>query len=122
VRFLGYLPEDELEQVLVATDVALCPFRVMSASGALATWISAGRPIVTSDLAPFRELDALAPGALVPFAPYEPEPLAMRIREALELSPAGPHPPVVSLARRLATPRIMDRYLGLYRAAAQDRA
>jgi hypothetical protein len=77
---------------------------------------------VTSDLAPFRELDALAPGALHPFAPYEPEPLAMRIREALELSPAGPHPPVVSLARRLATPRIMDRYLGLYRATAQDRA
>ncbi len=76
VRFLGYLPEGELEQVLVATDVALCPFRVMSASGALATWISAGRPIVTSDLAPFRELDALAPGALQPFAPYEPEPLA----------------------------------------------
>jgi glycosyltransferase involved in cell wall biosynthesis len=119
VRFLGYLPEDELEEVLVATDVALCPFRAMSASGALATWISAGRPIVASDLAPIRELEALAPGALQAFAPYEPEPLAERIREALELSPAGQHAPVVALARRLATPRIMERYLGLYRAAAQ---
>jgi glycosyltransferase involved in cell wall biosynthesis len=119
VRFLGYLPDDQLEDVLVATDVALCPFRVMSASGALATWISAGRPIVASDLAPIRELDALAPGALHAFAPYEPEALAARIREALDLAPAGPHPPVVALARRLATPRIMDRYLGLYRAAVQ---
>ena len=74
VRFLGYLPEAELEQVLVATDVALCPFRTMSASGALATWISAGRPIVTSDLAPIRELMALAPGALHPFAPVRGRP------------------------------------------------
>ena len=39
--------EEVLEQVLVATDVALCPYRSMSASGALATLISAGRPIVT---------------------------------------------------------------------------
>ena len=64
VRFMGYVPDDELETVLAATDVALCPFREMSASGALATWISAGRPIVTSDLPPIRELDALAPGAV----------------------------------------------------------
>ncbi len=76
VRFLGYLPEAELEQVLVATDVALCPFRFMSASGALATWISAARPIVASDLAPVRELDALSPGALRRFAPYAPAALA----------------------------------------------
>ena len=76
MRFLGYLPEDELEQVLVATDVALCPFRLMSASGALATWISAGRPIVASDLAPIRELDALAPGLMRRFSPYEAPALA----------------------------------------------
>jgi glycosyltransferase involved in cell wall biosynthesis len=118
VRFLGYLPEAELEQVLVATDVGLCPFRIMSASGALATWISAGRPIVTSDLPPFRELIELAPGALHPFAPYEPEPFAASIRGALELATPLPHPPVVELARRLATPRIVERYVGLYRAAA----
>jgi glycosyltransferase involved in cell wall biosynthesis len=118
VRFLGYLPEADLEQVLVSTDVALCPFRIMSASGALATWISAGRPIVTSDLGPFRELMALAPGALHPFAPYEAGALASCIGETLELATDEPHPPVAALARRLATPRIMDRYLGLYRAAA----
>ena len=73
VRFLGYLPEDELESVLAATDVALCPFERMSASGALATWFSAGRPIVASDLAPFRELKAMQPGALHIFRPYEAE-------------------------------------------------
>lgn len=122
VRFLGYLPEDELEQVLAATDVALCPFRAMSASGALATWISAGRPIVVSDLAPFRELGALAPGALHAFTPYAPGPLATCIRSTLELAAGstieGHDPRVDALARRLATPHIVDRYLGLYLAAA----
>lgn len=122
VRFLGYLPEDELEQVLAATDVALCPFRMMSASGALATWISAGRPIVTSDLAPFRELDALAPGALHHFRPYAPSAFAASISATLELATESRDPRVEALARRLRTPRIMDRYIGLYRAAASQRA
>ena len=121
VRFLGYLPEAELEQVLVATDAALCPFLAMSASGALATWISAGRPIVASDLAPFRELEALAPGALHRFAPYEPGPLAACIRETLAAATEGRHPAVEALALRLATPRILERYVGLYRAAAGGR-
>lgn len=115
VRFLGYLPEAELEQVLVATDVALCPFRFMSASGALATWISAGRPIVASDLAPVRELDALAPGALSRFSPYQAAPLAAAMRTALAGATGGPDPRVEALAAQLATPRIMQRYVELYR-------
>jgi glycosyltransferase involved in cell wall biosynthesis len=122
VRFLGYLPEDELEQVLVATDVALCPFRFMSASGALATWISSGRPIVASDLAPIRELDDLAPGALRRFARYEPEPLAAAIRGALGEATDEADPRVRALAATLATPRIVERYLELYREAAGRRA
>ncbi len=118
VRFLGYLPEDELEQVLVATDVGLCPFRFMSASGALATWISAARPIVASDLAPVRELDALSPGALRRFTPYEPEPLAAAIREVLGEATGAPDPRVQALAAQLSTPRSVDRYVELYRTAA----
>jgi glycosyltransferase involved in cell wall biosynthesis len=118
VRFMGYLPEEELELVLAATDVALCPFERMSASGALATWISSGRPIVTSDLAPFRELRSLQPGALHLFRPYQPGPLARCIESTLVAATSDPDPDVVALARRLATPRIVDRYIGLYRAAA----
>jgi hypothetical protein len=121
VRFLGYVPEDELEAVLVATDVALCPFRAMSASGALATWISVGRPIVTSDLAPFAELGTLAPGALHPFSPYDAAALATTISETLAQASDGPDAAVQALARRLAVPRVLDRYVGLYRAAAARR-
>lgn len=118
VRFMGYLPEDELEAVLAATDVALCPFERMSASGALATWFSAGRPVVASDLAPFRELRAMQPDALHIFRPYEAGALASCINSTLDVATDARDPGVESLARRLATPRIVDRYIGLYRAAA----
>jgi glycosyltransferase involved in cell wall biosynthesis len=118
VRFMGYVPDDQLELVLAATDVALCPFERMAASGALATWISAGRPIVASDLGPFRELVAMQPGALRLFRPFEAAALAGRIRATLEIATEDADPAVSALARRLATPRIVDRHLGLYRAAA----
>jgi glycosyltransferase involved in cell wall biosynthesis len=118
VRFMGYLPEEQLECVLAATDVALCPFERMSASGALATWISSGRPIVTSDLAPFRELRALQRGALHLFRPYQADALAACIESTLSLATNERDADVEALAARLATPRIVDRYLGLYRAAA----
>ncbi len=118
VRFMGYVPDDELERVLAATDVALCPFERMSASGALATWLSAGRPIVASDLAPFRELETMQPGALHLFQPYEASALARCISATLDVSTNETDAKVRALARRLATPRIVDRYLGLYRAAA----
>lgn len=118
VRFLGYVDEPTLERVLAATDVGLCPFRDMSASGALATWISTGRPILASDLPPIRELEALSPGSLRRFSPYEPEALAAALRELLD----GPLPlvdeRVVRLGEQLATPRIVERYARIYREVA----
>ena len=117
-RFMGFVPEEELERVLAATDVALAPYRSMSASGALATLISAGRPIVTSDLPQFRELGSLEPGAFHSFTPYRSEPLAGAIVSALDVATDEPDPHVEALARRLSTSRVVDRYVGLYRAAA----
>jgi glycosyltransferase involved in cell wall biosynthesis len=118
VRWLGYVDEPTLDLVLAASDVGLCPFREMAASGALATWVSAGRSVVATDLPAIRELDALVPGALRTFAPYEPTPLACAIRGVLEHSRQAPDPLVAALAAELATPRIAERYARLYRAAA----
>jgi glycosyltransferase involved in cell wall biosynthesis len=118
VRFMGFVAEDVLEQVLAATDVALAPYRSMSASGALATLISAGRPIVTSDLAQFVELEAMAPGAFHVFSPYRADALAGAIHRALEVATGQPDPHVQALATELSTERIVDRYAVLYRAAA----
>jgi glycosyltransferase involved in cell wall biosynthesis len=122
VRFLGYVPEEHLELVLAATDVAVCPFRDLSASGALATWISAARPIVTSDLPAFRELNSLVPGALRIFAPYDAPTLAGALRSALDETGTEVEPAVDGLRRALAMPRIVERYLDVYRAAIGPRS
>lgn len=50
VRITGYLSEAELNTYLAATDVAICPFQDVSASGSVSTWLSAQKPIVTFDL------------------------------------------------------------------------
>lgn len=54
VRITGYLSDDALDVYLSATDVALCPFREVSASGSVATWFAAGKPVVATDLPLFR--------------------------------------------------------------------
>jgi glycosyltransferase involved in cell wall biosynthesis len=121
VRFMGFVSEEVLEQVLAATDVALCPYRSMSASGALATLISAGRPLVTSDLPQLREMEAMVPGAFHIFSPYRAEALAPAIATALDEASDRPDARVQALADRLSTSNIVDRYLELYRAAAVSR-
>ena len=60
----------------------------------------------------------MQPGALHIFRPYEAGPLASCISSTLDTSTNDRDPDVEALARRLATPRIVDRYLGLYRSAA----
>jgi glycosyltransferase involved in cell wall biosynthesis len=117
VRFTGYVPDAQLTTILAATDVALCPFREMSASGSVSTWISTGRPIVTSGLPQFREYDALSPGAMRIVEPLTPEALAERIRQTLAEAPLV-DPAVQRLAGLLAAPRTLARYLDVYRSAA----
>jgi glycosyltransferase involved in cell wall biosynthesis len=119
VRFTGYVPDQELSAMLAATDVAVCPYRDMSASGALATWISTGRPIVASDLPQMRELNELSPGALRTFSPLEPAPLAEALEAALDPSPPEVDPAVDRLRQRLEIPRIVERYLDVYRTSAR---
>jgi glycosyltransferase involved in cell wall biosynthesis len=121
VCFAGFVPDAELPLYLAATDVALCPFSDMSASGAVSTWISAGRPIVTSDLPAFREYAALEPDALRIVEGPGPDALAARIAETLETRSSGAgvaaDQAVQRLAERLATPRIVERYVEAYARA-----
>jgi glycosyltransferase involved in cell wall biosynthesis len=123
VRFLGHVPEEALAEVLAATDVSVSPFRDMSASGAVSTWISAERPIVASDLPAFREYETLVPGSIRIFAPLTADALASAVDAALEDAAAHgrdqPDPRVAELHRLLATPRIVERYESLYRDAVR---
>ena len=117
VIITGYVAAERLEQALAATHVALCPFRDMSASGSLSTWISTGRPIVTSDLPQFREYDAIEPGALRIFQPLRAETLADAVKAVLEEGPPLRDPRVAALAERLSTPRVVEMYVEAYRAS-----
>jgi glycosyltransferase involved in cell wall biosynthesis len=121
VRFLGYVADAELDRVLAATDVAVCPFRDFAASGSLSAWISTGVPIVASDLPAIREYDAISPGAIRRFSPYTGEALAREVAAVLaglEGRPSRPDPAVERLRERLALPVVMERLLEVYRAAA----
>jgi glycosyltransferase involved in cell wall biosynthesis len=117
MHITGYVSDDLLDAALAATDVAICPFSDLSASGSLSTWISTGRPIVVSDLPQFREYDAMVPGALRIFRPLTPEAFAHTVAATLAEGPPEQDRPVVSLRDLLLTPRTVERYLAVYRAA-----
>jgi glycosyltransferase involved in cell wall biosynthesis len=122
VHITGYVADDLLDAALAATDVAICPFSDLSASGSLSTWISTGRPIVASDLPQFREYDELVPGALRIFGPITAPAFAATVRAALDEGPQAQDPKVVALREMLLTPRAVERYLDVYRDARAARA
>jgi glycosyltransferase involved in cell wall biosynthesis len=97
LRLTGYLPEEELETWVAATHLAVLPFKDLSASGSLSTWIAAGKPILASDLPGFREYDARAPGSIRLFSPIEAGPLAAAIGAQLAGGLPETDPRVVAL-------------------------
>jgi glycosyltransferase involved in cell wall biosynthesis len=120
LRITGYLDEAMLIQYLQATDVAVCPFEKLSASGSIATWIALGKQPLASDLPQIRELNGMVAGAIETFAPYEAAALGLAIQERLA------HPTdnqaVLALGAMLSLEAIGDRhrrlFSGLGKAAA----
>jgi glycosyltransferase involved in cell wall biosynthesis len=116
VRFAGYLEGSDLHPDLAATDLALCPFRRVAASGSLSTWISARRPILASDLPLITEYNDLVPGAIATFRPYTPEALAGAVESLM--GPGGDGEAKLDrLASILALPEIWRRHLSHYEHA-----
>jgi glycosyltransferase involved in cell wall biosynthesis len=115
LHITGYLPEDKLEQYLAATDLAVCPFYSVAASGSLTSWISAGRPILASDLPLIAEYNAHQPGAIQTFAPLTSHALAAAIRSTLERPAESLSDPVRRLQESLRPAAIIERHLELYR-------
>lgn len=118
----GYVDEPTLERWLIATDVAVCPFRFFSASGSLATWISAARPIVCHALPQIEEYRRTEPRAFVTFDRYEPKCLAEAILGALARSTAGDDPAIARLREEFSLEVVTTRTLEVYREAAGRRS
>lgn len=109
----GYLDEATLIQYLQATDVAVCPFEKLSASGSIATWIALGKQPLTSDLPQIRELNGMVAGAIETFAPYDATSLGLAIRERLARG-NEPNAAVLKLRSMLSLDAIGDRHRQLY--------
>lgn len=119
VRLTGFLPEAELNDYLAATDLAICPFERVSASGSLSTWIGARRPILATDLPLLDEYRALEPTAIRTFAPRTPEALAVAVA-GLALDAAPQHRQALDrLAQRLSLTRVARSHRAVYEAVAR---
>jgi glycosyltransferase involved in cell wall biosynthesis len=118
IRVTGFLSEPEFEAYVQATDLAVCPFESMSASGSLSTWISVGRPILASEMPQIDEYNRLEPNAIRTFAPRTPEALAAAITALLPPRAGGAvDQAVLRLRSQLAMPVVFDLHLAAYRDA-----
>lgn len=120
LRITGYLAEPSLNRYLAATDLALCPFEEVSASGSLSTWIAAGRPILASEQPQIAEYNAMAPGAIATFSPYTPSALADAVRVQLQGRAASGRRARTRLREKLSLPRIIRRHAGVYRQVIEQ--
>jgi glycosyltransferase involved in cell wall biosynthesis len=113
LRITGGLSDTEMENYLLAADVAICPFMQMSASGSLSTWLSVGTaPIIASDLPQIQSYNAMAPRAITVFPAGDHRALAGMISNANADSGRAAR---LKLRDLLSVTRIVDEHLGLYR-------
>ncbi len=119
VTTTGYLSESDLELHLAASDLAVCPFQIASASGSLATWISIGRPILAFNLPQIQEFNAMVSDAIQTFEDYSAEALAAGITTSLKRITDQPDPKILQLQRQLSLPRIAAAHRQAYQALLQ---
>jgi len=84
VEFLGYVPEEDVENLFVSSDVIVLPYLTATGtSGVFHTACSFGKPIVASDLPEIRELVAEGASAVL-VQPGDPKALNLAIRGLLD--------------------------------------
>jgi glycosyltransferase involved in cell wall biosynthesis len=122
LRVTGYLDERELEVYLAATDLAVCPFSSVSASGSLSTWLSAGAPILASDLPLVAEYNRTEPGAIHTFRPYTADALVQAACAILRAGATGGGEPGRRLRATLGIRSALRQHIEVYREWCGQRA
>jgi glycosyltransferase involved in cell wall biosynthesis len=117
LEITGYVSEEEMDLRLAALDVALCPYADVSASASLATLIASGRPVVATDLPPFREQLQYAGGRLRLVAEPTAELLADAIREVVD-EPFGSGAAVPDAGSEISPRASAQQYLEVARTIA----
>ncbi len=114
LRITGLLTETELENYLLAADVAICPFMKMSASGSLSTWLSVGAiPIIASDLPQIRSYNAMVSEAIEVFPAGDGRSLADKISMS---RPDSRREARLRLCELLSVERIVEEHARLYQS------
>jgi glycosyltransferase involved in cell wall biosynthesis len=79
VSFTGYLEDEDVTNIMSATDLVLAPFTSGSGSGSLALAFACGKPVLASAIPPNIEISKLCPGAVGLVPPEQPAELAAAI-------------------------------------------
>jgi glycosyltransferase involved in cell wall biosynthesis len=88
VRITGYLPPDDVAQVMSATDLILAPFTESSGSGSLALAFACGKPILASRIPPHVEIASESVHALKTIHTLHPGAVAFEV-SSLKNHPDG---------------------------------
>lgn len=113
----GYVDEQELALRIAALDVGLCPYRDASASGSMATLLSARRPIVANEFAAAAEMAQFAPGTITLLSDTDVSPYRRAVLDAVCTPP--PTGAFDSLLKQRSPEAIAANYLTTLRAAAR---
>ncbi|MFG6099694.1 glycosyltransferase family 4 protein [Leptothoe sp. ISB3NOV94-8A] len=115
LKITGYLSEKELEEYLMVTDVAVCPFMKCSASGSLSTWISISHPKVAAYKLPQIEgYNSISPGSIHTFEPYTASSLAMLLSNLLSQSKESNNTAIDHLRSQLQIRTIVEDHTQHY--------
>ncbi|MEM9165201.1 MAG: glycosyltransferase, partial [Cyanobacteria bacterium P01_F01_bin.4] len=114
----GYLCDADLDLYLRASDLAICPFETLSASGSLSRWIAHETPILATNLPQIETYNQRVPGAIATFSPYT----AAALAEAILTQLAQPPLPQArqQLRSQLSLPQIFERHVECYAEVLED--
>lgn len=120
VHVTGYLPDEEVDIWLAASDVVAAPFRHLSGSASLMRVLAHGKPIVASDLPPLREL-AEQSGALVLVSPDDFEGFAEAIKKLRDPDERTRYESSArEFASRQTVNKVAEAHFELYKAVLQS--
>jgi glycosyltransferase involved in cell wall biosynthesis len=109
VRITGHLSDTQQSIYIAATDLALCVFKRMSASGSLSTWISYGKRILGAELPEMLAYNQIAPGALSIWRGDRPSALAEEIVRLCEHRRETEQKALQRLRQELSIERVWGR-------------
>ena len=118
LRITGFLSDEEQDQYMAATDLAVLPYKFMSASGALSTWIASGQTMILAHHLPeIKDYNHISPGSIETFRPYTHKALGNKIRSMMEEILSGrSNSGILKLKEQLSLNCTSRSYLKIIRA------